>query len=216
MPLPLVSHFGNHSPVNGAPVLMAFKCPTPVLSPSTTPSDLSCFCSCSATHSSLAMSIHGHRFAFLSFPFHSIPCHSNPIRLAFVGLAAFALWPLSQPGQVPFMWPEPASQPASQKSSWNRGPHPHPATLCRHPKPIHIVILPCLFMAYAVAQVFGSCVCVLFSFWLENNGSAWMSGCPSGWGGTFQRAGRFGRLFRCLNSIWNHYRIGHVTGAGPE
>lgn len=112
MPLPLVSHFGNHSPVNGAPVLMAFKCPTPVLSPSTTPSDLSCFCSCSATHSSLAMSIHGHRFAFLSFPFHSIPCHSNPIRLAFVGLAAFALWPLSQPGQVPFMWPEPASQPA--------------------------------------------------------------------------------------------------------
>lgn len=114
MPLPLVSHFGNHSPVNGAPVLMAFKCPTPVLSPSTTPSDLSCFCSCSATHSSLAISIHGHRFAFLSFPFHSIPCHSNPIRLAFVGLAAFALWPLSQPGQVPFMWPEPASQPASQ------------------------------------------------------------------------------------------------------
>lgn len=94
MPLPLVSHFGNHSPVNGAPVLMAFKCPTPVLSPSTTPSGLSCFCSCSATHSSLAMSIHGHRFAFLSFPFHSIPYHAIPIQSGWLLLG----WQLSHCG----------------------------------------------------------------------------------------------------------------------
>lgn len=157
--------------------------------------------------------------ALRSFPFLSIPYHAIPIQSGWLLLG----WQLSHCGHCHSQakshscgQSQPASQPASQKSSWNRGPHPHPATLCRHPKPIHIVILPCLFMAYAVAQVFGSCVCVLFSFWLENNGSAWMSGCPSGWGGTFQRAGRFGRLFRCLNSIWNRYRIGHVTGAGPE
>lgn len=58
-------------------------------------------------------------------------------------------------------------------------PSPFPCLLLAT-KPIHIVILPCLFMAYAVAQVFGSCVCVLFSFWLENTATAraWMSGRP--------------------------------------
>jgi len=67
-------------------------------------------------------------------------------------------------------------------------------------------------MAYAVAQVFGSCVCVLFSFWLENNASAWMSGCPCG-RVIFQDG-----LHWCPNSIWHryiYYRIGHVTG-GPR
>lgn len=134
MPLPLVWHFGNHSPVNGAPVLMAFKCPTPVLSPSTTPSDLSCFCSCSATHSSLAISIHGHRFAFLSFPFHSIPYHAIPIQSGWLLLG----WQLSHCGHCHSQakshscgQSQPASQPEVQLKSW---PTSTPSNIVPPPK----------------------------------------------------------------------------------